>query len=141
MIEHLSKKKTPSLSSLKKKAWKYCSLYIRLFYSDGAGYVTCVTCQSTKHYKEMQAGHFIPGRGNAILFDTRGIHPQCYGCNVGQKGRPREYDAFMKKKYGQKVVKELDSLAKTTVKFMPIDLIVITENFKSKIRDLGYEPK
>ena len=104
------KVKHKSISKLKKKAWTIFSLWVRKSAADSRGYVVCVTCGRLRHYKEMQAGHFIPGRHNAILFDPRGCHPQDYYCNIGLKGNPRAYDAYMRKEYGEEVIKELELL-------------------------------
>ena len=70
--------KKKKLSTVKKRVWTLISRYIRLKNADHNGYVSCVTCGSTKHYKELQAGHFIPqAQGNAVKFDLRNIAPQC----------------------------------------------------------------
>ena len=75
----------------KKETWKLFSLYIRLKYADDNGYVSCCTCGIKKHYKEMQAGHFIAGRNNSILFEEKCVHPQCGRCNVYKHGNTVEY--------------------------------------------------
>ena len=87
-----------------------------------------------KMRKKTQAGHFIPGRKNAILFDDRGCHVQCYHCNVGLKGNPRKYDEFMRKKYGTEVIKELEELNDRERKFTIVELQEMIEDFKSKIK-------
>lgn len=100
--------KSPTIAKLKKKLWKIFSEYIRLRSADWRGYATCVTCGVVKNYKELQAGHFIPGRHNAILFDPRNCHPQCYRCNIPLKSNPRKYDAYMRANYGADVIEELE---------------------------------
>jgi hypothetical protein len=55
----LKEKKKNSVSKLKKTLWTLFSLYIRKSESKNE-FCTCVTCNITKHYKQMQAGHFIP---------------------------------------------------------------------------------
>lgn len=64
----------------------------------------------------MQAGHFVPGRGNGVLLDERGVHPQCYRCNCILHGNLIEYYPFMVRTYGQEVVDELRRNAKLVVK-------------------------
>jgi hypothetical protein len=85
------KSKAKTISQLKDKAWNLFSRYIRLKYADKSGYVKCVTCGTIKHYKEMQAGHAVAGRGGFVLFLLKIIRPQCKGCNVYAGGR---YDRF-----------------------------------------------
>lgn len=95
------------LSTLKKKAWELLSKAIRLESRERDGLVSCVTCGRRKRWKEMQAGHFISGRVNSILFDERGIHPQCSGCNCIHHGRVLEYRDYMLQRYGEAVIDEL----------------------------------
>ena len=76
---------------LKDKAWSLFSRYIRIKYADSAGQCTCVTCGVVKHWKEMQAGHAVSGRGGFVLFNEAIVRPQCYGCNMAAGGR---YDRF-----------------------------------------------
>ena len=120
-----------TLTWYKKKTWAAFSMYIRLRGADSDGYNQCVTCGVRKHWKELQAGHFIPGRHNAILFDERGCHAQDYHCNVGLKGNPREYDAFMRKTYGEMVIKELERLDGTEKKFTPQELIDLRAKYEA----------
>lgn len=60
----------------------------------------------------MQAGHFIPGRHNSIVYDERNINGQCYRCNCMLKGNMVKYYKFMLAKYGQDVIDELEELDK-----------------------------
>lgn len=92
----------------KKKAWAEFSRFIRTRMADAQGMVACVTCGVKKHWKEMQAGHFIAGRLNSNLFDDRGCHAQCYGCNVGRNGNMLKYYRFMASTFGEDVITELE---------------------------------
>lgn len=105
-------KKKPTLTKLKKEVWKLFSLWVRLRDADFQGMNTCCTCRKKYHYKKLQAGHFIPGRHNAVLFHEDLVHPQCYSCNFFLGGNPREYDKFMREKYGNQKVEEFDLLGK-----------------------------
>jgi len=101
--------KTLTLSKAKKKAWDSFSKWVRQNGSI-AGFNECVTCGRKKPWKELHAGHFIPGRHNSVLFDERNVHPQCYACNVVLGGNGPKYQRYMKSKYGQKVIDELEEL-------------------------------
>lgn len=51
----------------------------------------------------MHAGHYLPGRRQSaagILYDRRGIFPQCYKCNVIFGGQPIEFQRAMLTYYG-----------------------------------------
>ena len=101
-----------------KKLWKVTSELVRRTGADENGYTSCCTCGAVKHYKELQAGHFIPqAQGNAVKYDLRNINTQCYRCNLNLGGNGAEYYPFMLEKYGQEVIDELRRLSNTTVKF------------------------
>ena len=119
-----------------KVLWPLVSKFVRLSAADWKGYVACVTCGIVKHWKEMQAGHFNPGRTNSIIFDVRGIHPQCYQCNVGKKGNPREYDAYMRKTYGDEIVKELDQNRHKVEIFDMPQLLALVGEYRLKVKAL-----
>lgn len=78
------KKSTPRALA-KKKAWEAFSLYIRtrdcIRFTGDPEQGMCVTCKSFKPRKELQAGHFVGGRGNAVLFDERLVYSQDGYCN------------------------------------------------------------
>lgn len=115
----------------KKKAWEWCSKYIRLRdaieYQNknpevDLGWVNCCTCGKLIHIKKnTDAGHFIDrGSGglSGVYFDERNIHSQCKPCNAGfYQGREKRnvkqsYEDFMLQKYGSSVVDELKFLDK-----------------------------
>lgn len=125
------------LKTLKNKNWKKCSEYIRRKYADSNGMVRCVTCGVVKHWKDMQAGHFIDGRTNAILFDERGIHPQCYACNIMKHGNKVEYFKFMELNYGRTLIDELCIQSKKTVKFTTWELEDMIKKYDEKIKLLN----
>jgi hypothetical protein len=123
-----------SVSFWKGKVWKVFSIFIRRSECDKKGYGRCVTCGTKYFWKKLQAGHFNPGRHNAILFDVRGVHIQCFRCNIWLSGNPREYEAYMKKRYGQKIIDELDQLSKTKREFTVSELQEKYEYYKNKIK-------
>ena len=92
---------------LKTKCWNLFSKYIRLRDANKKGICKCCTCGIKKPWKEMQAGHFVSGRSNSILFDDRGVHAQCKSCNLFNHGKPLEYFLFMEKTQGRHVIDEL----------------------------------
>jgi hypothetical protein len=123
--------KKQSVSSLKKKCWDLFSQIVR--YRDcgpGSVYGICCTCGKTYHFSQLQAGHFIPGRHNSVLFDLRNCHAQCMKCNVFLHGNPVEYYQFMLNKYGQDVIDELRSLDKIKTQFKVWQLEIMYNEFK-----------
>jgi len=128
----------------KKKAWQWCSKYIRLrdaieyqnkYPEVDLGWVSCCTCSRLIHIKKnADAGHFIErGRGgmSGVYFDERNINTQCKNCNGGFYGGKniktkvdQAYLQFMLDKYGQGVIDKLNWLDKN-------------QSYKGKIVGIG----
>ena len=87
---------------LKDKAWKVFALYIKLRDADGQGLCECCTCGKVLEFDsgDCQAGHFVAGRGGAVLYDSKVVHAQCGICNLWNNGEQAKYLLFMKRKHG-----------------------------------------
>ena len=131
------KSKKDSIPSLKKKAWTLLSKAIRLEAADKNGICKCVTCGQQKPWKEIQAGHLVSGRTNGILFDERGIFPQCYSCNCCRQGMGPEYTLFIIENYGQGLVDELIQKRREAVTFTRGELEEMIEGYKERIKEAG----
>ena len=127
--------RTITKSKAKKRAWKIFSLYIR---TKGSIKDTnqCVTCERTKLIKELQAGHFIPGRHNAVLFDERNCWPQCYACNVVLGGNGPKFYKFMLGIFGQRAIDKLEELDRTNRQIKTNEFLEIEEKYKRKYEEL-----
>lgn len=67
--------------SLERKAWRLFSRCVRLGAADHNGYCKCFTCEAPKHWKQIDAGHWI-GRGKkATKYHVDNVRPQCKQCN------------------------------------------------------------
>lgn len=116
----------------KKKAWEWFSKYIRLRDADNFGVVQCCTCGGVGNWKDQQAGHFISGRNNAILFEETGVNTQCVRCNIFFNGNPVEYFVFMERKYGRKEIERLREISRQTRKYSTQDYLDIANTYKAK---------
>ena len=119
----------------KRHAWIAFSKYIRT--RDGHGHLTGPCCTCGKHYPLfgigcMQAGHYVAGRTNAILFEETGCHAQCYNCNINLKGNTINYRAFMDRTYGKVERERIEHLRFVTVKYSPCELEAIRDKYKEK---------
>lgn len=125
-----------SLSAIKKKVWKQFSIYIRLrdcIETTGTpDYGTCFTCKQMKNFKELQAGHFTPGRTNSVLFDEKVVHAQCYHCNVGLKGNWPAYYERMVALHGLEEVERIIAQRNDVVKYSVSDLEELLKSLKVK---------
>ena len=90
----LKKRTRTGTKALKSKLWALVSKFVRLKDATPEGLNVCYTCGEPKFWKELQAGHGISGRGNAILFEIAIIKPQCYQCNIRKHGN---YEVFVPK--------------------------------------------
>ena len=94
-----------TLTGKRKKAWTAFSKFIRLRDAIATTGTTdsckCVTCGREYPVHKMHAGHFFPGRSDAVLFDEKGVNAQCYRCNIMLQGVWPAYYRVMKERYGQ----------------------------------------
>ena len=127
----------------KKKAWKWFSYYIRLrdcvnqcHIPTSACFGFCFTCGNVTFFNEAHAGHFISGRGNAVLFTEKGSHLQCASCNVGRDGEQPKYTLKMIERYGKEVTEQEMALRYKIVKFTQDDLEEIAQKYHDKYEAL-----
>lgn len=128
----------------KDKAWAEFSRFIRirdcLRFTGDPTLGKCVTCDREYPFKQLQAGHFIQGRGNAVLFDERLVYSQCVGCNgnppIGKGGNYVEYFVFMEKEWGREMIDEFRALKHKTVIYKIPDYERMAEEFKEKTNTL-----
>lgn len=128
------KPKKPKLSTVKNRVWALFSRYIRLKATDYRGLVECVTCGELMPYNQAQAGHFISGRNNAVLFDERLVHVQCRMCNIWLGGNYVAYTLFMLTKHTREEIEEFQALKHKTVKYSIPDLLAMEEDLKEKLK-------
>ena len=132
----IPKPKKVSVSKLKKKAWDMFSKYIRMKYANKSGMEECYTCGRVLYWKNMQAGHGIAGRNNAILFCEDVVRPQCVGCNFFGGGK---YGVFMNKlikEYGAEEFSQLVMMSTMTLQRKSKDYIEIYETYSKKLKEL-----
>lgn len=104
----------------KDRAWYWFSRYIRvrdcLKTTKTKHIGICYTCGKVFNFKELQCGHGISGRGNAILLDEDIVKIQDYHCNIGLGGN---YEVFVSKlieEHGLKWYQDKLALKHKTVK-------------------------
>lgn len=119
----MGKRKDPTITSLKKKLWKIFSIYTRMrdcIQTTGTTtHGKCCTCGRDYPIGKLQAGHFIPGRADSILFDPACVHAQCYRCNVQRSGEWVKYFRFMEKNYSRDFIFELMKKSETKCVITP----------------------
>ena len=133
----MSKRKTKNVSWWKKKVDAEFSKYIRIRDAlKTTGTIDkCVCCSCSRIYPSfglgcLQAGHFIPGRGNSIRYEETCVHGQCYNCNLRLKGNWPGYYEFMLKQYGQEEIDKLLALKHKIRKFNVGELETMRDLYK-----------
>jgi len=124
--------KKPTRSKLVKKLDTVFSQYIRRSNADNNGYCTCVTCNKTFHWKEIQAGHFMSRKHYSIRWDERNVKPQCVACNVYRAGEQYKYSIFL----GSEVANVLYLQSKEIVKFTNYELEDMINDYSDKLKKL-----
>ena len=128
-----SQPKTKTSAQLKQECYKAVQKLARLAASDDNGYCSCVSCGVTKHYKDMQGGHFIPkGNSSYWALEIENVHPQCAACNMwGMKhgSAAQAYTLFIEDMYGRAFVEEMLAKKATPVKRYKADYEEILSEF------------
>lgn len=122
----------------KSGVWKLASEYNRRKDADDNGYVACCSCGKVDHWKDLDAGHFVPrARGKAVYFNPTNIHAQCRYCNSFSKEDGKiGYTLYMIRRYGLEHVEELQRIARTVYRQRQSDLEHWAEFYKAKLREL-----
>ena len=132
--------KVKSKSKLKKEVWKIFSEYIRLrdcLKTTGTpDWGKCVTCGKEVSIKACDAGHAVPGRGNAILFDETCTHLQCKRCNGPLGGNLLEYRRAIIRMYGEGYDEYLEQKARKPSDFQVWELETMKDVYREKIKKL-----
>lgn len=102
--------KNPSIKTLKKKADKVFSEYVR---KRDKG--KCFTSKVRKRWDEQQAGHFLSRVHLGTRFDERNCHCQTVRDNIFLRGNLIVYYEQMLKAYGQEVIDELKAQSNLTL--------------------------
>lgn len=136
----MGRRKDITITSLKKKLQKIFSIYIRMRDClETTGTIThgkCCTCGRDYPIGKLQAGHFIPGREDSILFDPACVHAQCYRCNVQRSGEWVKYFRFMEKKYGREFIFELMKKSETKCKITPEWIETTADYYLERINEM-----
>lgn len=94
------------MKSPKKKLWKVFTKFIKARDNN-----TCVTCGKKVEGYESQGGHYIAAGacGLDYYFSEKNVHCQCTRCNLTLEGNRPMYRKFIIRKYGYKVLKDLET--------------------------------
>lgn len=137
--KHISKAKTKRelVGTLKKKAWKLMSQYVRLRdclkTTGGTRIGRCYTCDKEYPFAELQAGHLIDGRCGEMFLDERGIRAQCAGCNIWKHGNKEIFIPKFIDENGRELYDELIAEKRRTKLWTAQELHALLVDLKEKI--------
>ena len=125
-------KKSPRKRA-KDAAWKAFSIYIRtrdaVIETGDVHSGRCISCGRLIPVAGNDAGHFVPGRSDAILFEEHNCHLQCIRCNRFAQGAFVDYEMALRELYGEEEVERLKQLKFKTVKYSLQDFIAIKKKY------------
>jgi hypothetical protein len=130
------KKNSKSLRALKAKAWKLFSEWIRRKDADEGGTVECFTSGKLMHWKDAHAGHGIPGRHNAVLFDPDIVKPQSPVDNIWKGGQYHIFATKLIKEHGMEWWDQKLIDSRKVVKYTAADLEDLILDLKQKLNQL-----
>jgi hypothetical protein len=127
------------ISKLKKELDKWFSLYIRLREATLEGLCQCFTCGKVDHYKKLQCGHFMSRRHHSTRWNETNCQVQCVKCNMFEQGEQWKFGLKLNGKYSEGTSRELEELARTTVKLSRIDYEDNIRYYKAIVENLKKE--
>jgi len=129
-------KKKISRKALIKKLDAAFSQFIRWRDADADGLIKCITCDTKKHVKQMQCGHFMSRRHYATRWHEKNSAGQCYGCNIGNQGAQYLMGKELDIKHGEGTAENMYKRSQDSRKYTNEELIQLTKYYKQKADDL-----
>jgi hypothetical protein len=111
------------------------SRYIRLRVCDEYGYSECFTCGVRRHWKEVDAGHFITRAKFATRWDPVNVQFQCKRCNMNG-GKQFEFGLKIDGIYGDGTAQEILIKSQRPARYSVADLEQMIRLYKSEVGKL-----
>ena len=139
-VDQFKKVKVRSYQSARNRTWDMFSLFIRLRdclkTTGNKNLGKCITCGKIYQFKDLQAGHLVQGRGNAVLFDELGVNAQCERCNIYNDGEALIYRAKLIELHGEGIVRTLESKRFKTKRYSIPELDCLYHYYKQEYKKL-----
>ena len=132
-----AKKKPKSIARLRNDVSELVQRLVRLKAADSNGMVKCWTCDTVKHWKEMQGGHFIERGKTATKMLEENIHPQCPSCN--QWGMKKASTVLLYRRemvawYGEDFVSWLENESKKSIRHTRQELQALIADYTKQVQ-------
>lgn len=102
--------------------------------ADERGYVSCYTCGTSYHWKQIQAGHFQSRVKMPTRWNERNVKPQCIRCNIFRSGESWKFGRVLDREYGEGTAEKLYLHSMKAKKYSESELEAMYENYK-RLRD------
>ena len=112
------------------------SQYVRLRATDDRGYGQCYTCNSTRHYSEVDAGHFMSRACMSTRWDETNVQFQCKRCNGFRSGEQYLFSIHLDQEHGEGTAERLMIASKKTRKFTHAELEQMFHHYKRLVDEL-----
>jgi hypothetical protein len=129
--------RSKNLASAKKTADGWFSKYVRIRDADVNGMCKCITCDTVKHWKEMDAGHFQSRRYNIARWHVHNAHAQCQKCNQYGSGEQYKHGKEIDLRYGEGTAEYLATLTRSLYKINKSEVMAIAREFKKEAERLA----
>jgi len=128
--------KRTSYKKANDKLWKIFSTYIRLRDEDSNGYCRCIACGKAVKWNECDAGHYISRNILSTKYNEENVNSECKGCNGPMRGNLTRYALGLQDKYGEDVLRRLETERLKTVKFKVSQLEEMIEEYTGKVKEM-----
>jgi len=135
----ITKKKSPSIKTLKEKLDRVFSIFIRLRDANHNGYCRCISCGTVIHWKKIQNGHYVNRGHMSTRFCERNCNAQCVKCNMFDEGNNIGYTRGLINKYSVKVLADLEVKKHTPTFMTAFDYQVLINHYRNEIEKLKAE--
>ncbi|MDR1251705.1 MAG: recombination protein NinG [Treponema sp.] len=124
----------------KATAWRNFSKMIRIrdaIETTGTTtHVRCITCGKTYPIEKTDAGHALPGRTNAILFDEELCFAQCRICNRNNGGEQMAYKMVLTARHGPDWWELKESHKRECVHYTDLDYEQLSRLFREQTKKM-----
>ena len=110
------------------------SRYIRMRVCDESGYAECFTCNVRRHYREVDAGHFITRSKYATRWDPINVQFQCKRCNMNG-GRQYEFGLKIDAIHGEGTAEEILIRSNRPARYSNEDLEHLIRFYSAEVRE------
>lgn len=111
------------------------SQYVRLRVCDEYGFADCFTCKTRRHWKEVDAGHFITRSKFATRWDPVNVQFQCKRCNMNG-GHQYEFGRNLDATFGEGTAEELYLKSQHRAGYSNEDLQAMIALYSKELREL-----